>query len=209
MKWAIRWGYIEKNPVTGTEGFKKNKRDRYITDDEFKAIRNVAKSIPEAVHLSDIMDALYYTAQRSGVIFALKWSQVHLDERRITFEGNSGTKKVPDEIWINQPLFELFSRLKASRSFQKVVGPYIFQKRNGKPYKSVNRAWSNCCRKAGVLDARIHDIRHKAITDMARKGYSVQEIGKAAGHTQTSTTLRYTHLRAEDTKGTLESLGEK
>jgi site-specific recombinase XerD len=44
---------------------------------------------------------------------------------------------------------------------------------------------------------------------MARKGYSLQEIGKAAGHTQASTTLRYTHLRAEDTKKALESLGEK
>jgi hypothetical protein len=44
---------------------------------------------------------------------------------------------------------------------------------------------------------------------MARKGYSLQEIGKAAGHTQASTTLRYAHLRAEDTRETLESLGRK
>jgi len=209
MKWAMRWGYIEKNPVTGTEGFKENKRDRYITEEEFKAIKNVAKSIPEAVHLSDIVDALYYTAQRSGRIFDLRWSQIHLDERKIIIEGNSQTKKVPDEIWINQPFFELLSRLKAKMFLQKVVGPYVFQKRDGKQYKSVKRAWSNCCRKAGIIDARIHDIRHKAITDMARKGNSLQEIGKAVGHTQPSTTLRYTHLRAEDTKGGLESLGEK
>jgi integrase len=209
MKWAIRWGYIEKNPVTGTEGFKENKRDRYITDEEFEAIKNVARSIPEAAHLPEIMDALYYTVQRSGKIFDLRWSQINLDERKITFKGDSETKKVPNEIWINQPLFELLLRLKAQRSLQKVVGPYVFQKRDGKPYKSVRKTWSNCCRKAGVLDARVHDIRHKAITDMGRKGYSLQEIAKAAGHSQISTTMRYTHLRAEDTREALESLGEK
>jgi integrase len=178
---------------------RENKRDRYITDEEFKAAKNVARSIPEAAHLGDTMNTLYLTA--------LRWLQVNLEERKISFRGTSETKKVPDEIWINQPLFELLSRLKAQRSFQKVVGPYVFQNKNGKPYKSVRKTWNNCCRKAGVLDARIHDIRHKSLTDMAKKGYSLQEIAKAAGHTQISSTMRYTHLRAEDTKVALESLG--
>lgn len=209
MKWAIRWGYIERNPVTGTEGLKENKRDRYITDEEFEAIKNVARSIPEAAHLADIMNALYFTVQRSGTIFSLRWSQVNLEERKISFEGTSETKKVPGEIWINQPLFELLSGLKARRSLQKVVGPYVFQNKNGKPYKSIKKTWGNCCRKAGVVDAHIHDIRHKSITDMGKKGYSLQEIAKAAGHSQISTTMRYTHLRAEDTREALESLGEK
>ena len=69
--------------------------------------------------------------------------------------------------------------------------------------------WRSCCERAKVRDARIHDIRHKALTDMAKKGYSLQEIAKAAGHTQISTTMRYTHIRAEDTKEALESLGQK
>jgi integrase len=115
---------------------------------------------------------------------------------------------VPEEIWINQPLFELLSRLKAGRGFQKVVGPYVFQKRDGKPYRSLKTTWATCCKKAGVRDARIHDIRHKALTDMAKKGYSLQQIAKAAGHSQISTTMRYTHLRAEDTREALESLGK-
>jgi len=51
--------------------------------------------------------------------------------------------------------------------------------------------------------------RHKAITDMGKKGYSLQEIANAAGHSQISTTLRYTHLRAEATREVLESLGQK
>ncbi len=152
------------------------------------------------------MDSLYHTVQRSGQIFTLKWPQVDLKERRIRFGEDSDTKKVPDEIWVNQRLFEILSRLKAERGLQKVVGPYIFQKKDGRPYGSIRKVWASCCRKAGVIDVRIHDIRHKAITDMGKRGYSLQQIAKAAGHKQISTTLLYTHLRAEDTKEALESL---
>ena len=206
---AIKWGYIKANPVKDVEGFKENKRDRYITDKEFDEIKKVARSVPKANHLPDIMDTLYYTAQRSGNIFTLKWPQINLEERRISFSGGSDNKGVPDEIWINQPLFEIFTHLKTQRFLQKVVGPYVFQKNDGKPYRSIKTAWNNCCQKAGVIDARIHDIRHKAITDMGKRGYSLQEIAKAAGHSQISTTMRYTHLRAEDTRKALESLGRK
>lgn len=209
LKKAARWGYIDRNPAKDIEGLKEAKRERYVTDQEFEDIKQVARSVPEAKHLSDIMDTLYYTAQRSGRIFALKWSQIDLKERKIIFDAGPDTKKVPDEIWINQSLFELLSRLKGERSLQKIVGPYVFQKRDGTRYKSVKTTWNKCCAKAGVQDAHIHDIRHKAITDMAKRGYSLQEIAKAAGHSQISTTMRYTHLRAEDTKEALESLGNK
>jgi len=206
---AIRWGYVEGNPVAQVEGFRENKRDRYITDEEFDAIRKAASSIPRAKHLLDIMETLYHTGQRSGRILDLKWSQVDLKERKIILGESSSKKGVPDEIWINQPLFEILSRLKAERGLQKVVGPYVFQKSNRKPYRSLKTTWKTCCEKAKVTDARIHDIRHKAITDMGKKGYSLQEIAKVAGHSQISTTMRYTHLRAEDTKEALESLGRK
>jgi len=201
---------VERNPVSEVEGFKENKRDRYITDQEFNAIKTKARTIPRARHhLPDIMDVLYYSVQRSGRIFSLRWSQIDLTERKMILGQSGSTKRVPEEIWISQPLLELLSRLKEERGLEKVVGPYVFQKPNGKPYQSVKTTWKTCCEKAKVTDARIHDIRHKAITDMGKKGYSLQEIAKAAGHSQISTTMRYTHLRTEDTREALESLGRK
>lgn len=118
-----------------------------------------------------------------------------------------------DEILIidrKQPRSRFAGTLPAvQKLIEKIVGPYVFQKRDGTRYKSVKTTWNKCCAKAGVQDAHIHDIRHKAITDMGKKGYSLQEIAKAAGHSQISTTMRYTHLRAEDTREALESLGRK
>ena len=206
---AIRWGYLDQNPIQGIEGFSETKRERYITDGEFEAIKKVAKPYDSSRHLADIMDALYHTAQRSGRILNLKWTQIDLKERNTTFEQVSKTKKVPFIIWINDPLYQLLSRLKSARSLMKVVGPYVFQKKDGTPYKSINKVWNSCCRKAGVKDARIHDIRHKAITDMVKLGFSLEFVGRVAGHTTLATTQRYTHLSVDSTKEALESLGKR
>jgi site-specific recombinase XerD len=99
--------------------------------------------------------------------------------------------------------------LKSERSLKKVVGPYVLQKKDGSPYKSIRTTWNNCCQKAGVENARINDIRHKAITDMVQAGFTLEFVGRVAGHTQPSTTQRYTHLAVEATKAALDSLGRK
>lgn len=91
----------------------------------------------------------------------------------------------------------------------KVVGPYVFQKIDGSPYKSIQKTWVRSCQKAEVKDARIHDIRHKAITDMLNAGIPVSKVKTAVGHSQTQTTDGYTHLQVDATKEALESLAKR
>lgn len=203
---AIRWGYISSNPCKEIERFSESKRHRYISDKEFNGIKRIALDRKESKHLAGIMDCLYLTAQRLGRILDLRWSQIDLKQRTITLEQTSKNKKVPTVIWINQSLLALFGMLRNERSFFKVVGPFVFQKSDGSRYGSIKRTWNSCCMKAEVIDARIHDIRHKAITDMINRGWTTAQVGKVAGHSNTSTTDGYTHLMLEATKGPLESL---
>ncbi len=51
-------GYIDRNICTEVEGFPENKRKRYITDEEFKAIKEIARNTSKAEQLPDIMDCL-------------------------------------------------------------------------------------------------------------------------------------------------------
>ena len=204
---AIRWGYVDKNPSQGIEGFTENRRTRYISDQEFDAIKAIASSGKNSRYLSDVMDGLYFTAQRLGRILDLKWNQIDMKERTISFEQTSRTKRVPLLLWINEPMLRLLTRMRSERGLFKVVGPYVFQKSDGKPHTSINRLWRRCCRKSGVKDARIHDIRHKSITDMVRKGYSLESVGRVAGHSTPSTTAGYTHLSIDATKDALEAIG--
>ena len=209
FKKAIRWGYLDQNPAQGIEGFSEVKRERYITDQEFEAIKRAARAHDKSRHLADIVDTLYHTAQRSGRILGLKWNQINLKERTMTFEQVSKTKRVPHIIWINDPLFALLSKFKLKRGTSKIISPWVFCKDDGTPYNSIKTTWNTACRKAGVKDVRIHDIRHKAITDMVKAGFTLEFVGKVAGHKSTATTHRYAHLSLNATKEALESLGKK
>jgi integrase len=208
MKKAIRWGYIEKNPAAGIEGFSENRRTRYITHEELKAIKAAAKRNDHSRHLCDIIDALYLTAQRSGKILTLKWRQIDLDQRTISFEQSAPKNKgTPIIIWINDPLLVLLNKLKLIRSSYPVISHFVFRKPDGVPYKSVNKAWQTACQKAGVKDARIHDIRHKSITDMVEAGFSLEFVGRVAGHTTPATTQRYTIFQSRPQKQPLKLWG--
>jgi integrase len=207
FKKAIRWGYVKTNPCFGVEGEKEKKRKRYITDQELESIKTEARKIERAKHLPDILDALYLTGLRVGRILSLKWSQVNLNDRYISFEQVSNNKGVPDRLWINEKLLSLLKRLKAGRSLQKVVGPYVFQKIDGTPYQSFKTAWGRACRKAKVKDVRVHDIRHKTATDLADRGFTPAQIALVLGHSNTTMTDGYTHLWS--TKAMLDRLGEE
>ena len=83
------------------------------------------------------------------------------------------------------------------------------QKANGKPYRSIKTSWKRCCKDAGIENARVHDIRHKAITDMLQAGIPVAKVKTAVGHSQTSTTDGYSHLQVDATREALESLAKR
>jgi len=206
FKKAIRWGYVEANPCKDIERFPEKKRKRYITDEEFQKIKESAKANKMAAHLPDIMDMLYLTGLREGRVLNLKWEQINLKERYIVFEDRPENKGVPDRIWINDRLMSLLKRLRGERFLKKVVGQYVFQKNDGSKFGSIRKAWETACKKAGVEDARIHDIRHKTATDLGDMGFSPSQIAKVLGHSGTSMTDRYTHLQS--TKEMLEVLGK-
>jgi excisionase family DNA binding protein len=203
---AVRWGYLQHSPIQKgeVEGMKERKRERYITDAEFKSI--VAHL--DALH-KKMIRTLYYTAQRSGRIFRLRWKQVDLEQRIITFENSSANKKVPPVIWINDLLYTILYSFHEERKRHARITPYVFAGRNGKPFRSIKTTWNKACAKAGVQDAHVHDIRHKAITDMQSSGVPLAIVQQAVGHSQSQTTDGYTHIQAETTKCAFEVLGRK
>jgi len=203
FKAAIRWGYVDESPVMGIEGFSENKRERYITDDEFEA---VLKNLQE--DHKEVFLALYHTAQRPGRIYDLQWTQINLEERAITFENTSHNKRVPNILWINDALYEVLTRRKRNR---RTLSPYVFYKPSLKPYSEFDalKIWNKACEGAKVEDATPRDLRHKAITDMKKAGHGDAAVGHVVAHSDPRTTKRYTHFSVEETRQPLEALAIK
>ncbi|HWR59402.1 MAG TPA: site-specific integrase [Thermodesulfovibrionales bacterium] len=203
FKAAIRWGYVNDNPVLGIEGFSENKRERYITDDEFEAILEHLQEDNKEMFL-----ALYHTAQRPGRIYNLQWSQINPDERSITFENTSHNKRVPNVLWINDTLYEILMRRRKNR---RTLSPYVFYKPSMKPYSEFDalKVWNKACESAKVKDATPRDLRHKAITDMKKAGHNDSVVGHVVAHSDPRTTKRYTHFSVEETILPLQTLAGK
>lgn len=61
--------------------------------------------------------------------------------------------------------------------------------------RNLNRAWTALCERAGVKNARIHDLRHTAATWLYEEGMEVKDIQHALRHSRLQTTSEvYTHF---------------
>ena len=60
--------------------------------------------------------------------------------------------------------------------------------------------WQRMRARAGLKDARIHDLRHTFASAAVAAGQGLPMIGKLLGHTQVQTTARYAHLAADPVK---------
>lgn len=61
---------------------------------------------------------------------------------------------------------------------------------------------------AGLLDVRIHDLRHTYASILAGQGTSLALIGALLGHTQTQTTHRYAHLADDPLRKATEAVAK-
>ncbi|MBU0823809.1 MAG: tyrosine-type recombinase/integrase [Alphaproteobacteria bacterium] len=75
------------------------------------------------------------------------------------------------------------------------TNPYVIAGRvDGQHLTDLQPFWQRVRGRAGLKDARIHDIRHTFASVAVSNGMSLPIIGKLLGHTQVQTTARYAHL---------------
>lgn len=182
---GTRWGECEYNPAKQIARFKKNKRTRYIKDDELVAIRKVLTH-----WMRVIVDMCYLTGQRIGDVLHIRQSDITDDG--IYFEQQKTKKRLLVE---SSP--ELTALIREARGSSKVVGIYLFSKTATKPrhYSSVRRHWVNACEAVNVEDAVLHDIRAKAATDADAQGKDAQAL---MGHATPAMTENYLRLLRTD-----------
>jgi integrase len=77
---------------------------------------------------------------------------------------------------------------------EQAVGNIVFPGRTGKSLVEIKKAFKAVCEAAGITNFRIHDLRHSFASMLASDGISLPVIGRLLGHTQASTTMRYSHL---------------
>jgi integrase len=78
----------------------------------------------------------------------------------------------------------------------------------GKPLSDLQPFWQRVRARAGLIDVRIHDLRHTFASTAVASGQGLPMIGKLLGHTQVQTTARYAHLAAEPVKMAADAVAQ-
>ena len=182
LKLAIRRGIIERNPATEVENITVKRRTRYITDDEYRAIREHSTPVLRAA-----MDLSYVTGARIGDVLAIRLRDIGADGLTIR-QGKTG--KLQMFAW-NSALVQAIDNAKA---IKRAVGSlFLLCTLRGQAYKyaQINEWWVKARIAAGIDDVHFHDIRGKAATDGKRAGIDYQAL---LGHTTKAMSDSYIKL---------------
>jgi integrase len=172
---AVGWKWLQWNICKEVTRNASKRRNRQLTDQEFAALRQLARPRNRAV-----MDLALYTGQLQGQIITLRWAQVDDDVIRFRHPRTGKKVEVPITAKIAQTLVEC-GRGRPKR------GEYVITTRKGFPYTSegFRACWQRVMKRwrAGGNDAiTFHDIHAKWVRDnpKAPNGEVASSLGASA-----------------------------
>ncbi len=114
----------------------------------------------------------------------------------------------PRQIPISQRLAPVFKGLRK----HQLRYPYVLCGPQGEPSKDIRGGFNSACRKAGITNFRIHDLRHTFASHLVMRGMTLKAVMELLGHSDIKMTMRYAHLapgHLEDAVNALNDLGRK
>jgi len=197
---AVEWEYLDASSVNWrrVKKFNENGRERYLTADErerlFAALDNSGPILRNFIILA------LNTGLRRGEIMGLRWANVNMDDGLICLERaqrkNNKVLRVP----LNENALEVLRHLPRASDY------VLCDPGRGERVLSFRRAFATACKKAGIQDLRIHDLRHTFGTMLNVRGVDLPTISSLLGHSSITMTSRYITPILEIQKRAVDSL---
>lgn len=191
FNWAIRRDlYSGLNPCLKVTAPKfDNRVSNTLSKGQLKNLLSVLDSWENQRGAIIIKFALY-TGKRRGEILTLKWEDIDLENRLMTFHGMNTKGGKGQTLPIGQKTYDVLLTAKALRNCDRV-----FSSQYG-PYnpKGHDKVWRRIRKKAGIT-IRFHDLRHTYASYLASSGkVDIYTLKKLLGHSTIEMTQRYAHL---------------
>ncbi|SLM30766.1 putative Integrase family protein [Desulfamplus magnetovallimortis] len=197
-------GIVKSNPFARRGVFKEEAKGKYIPESDFRAI---LPFLP--LYLQAFVTAAYMTGMRRGELIDLTCDRVNIAEGFIDLTPEDTKTEEHRRIYFNS-IPELKNVITAAMNGHRNGNNYVFTKPDGSqvPKWYIQRLFKKACKKAGVPDYRIHDLRHSFNTNMLKAGVSQTVIMKLTGHKTNEMFLRYSHLDKEQGEAAMGKLDQ-
>ncbi len=194
MSLTVAWGLRADNPCSRVEKFRETSRDRVLADDELQrlgaGLAHVDPTAASAIRLAAL------TGMRIGEVLSLDWANVALDRREARLpDAKAGARTVAFGA-AAKTLLDGLPMPHEGRAFPTT-------------YRRVHIAWAGACKAAGIKAARIHDLRHGALTAGARLGASTLLLRDLAGHRTVAMTQKYVSRQVEPVRDLADAVAKR
>ncbi len=195
------------NPCRHVRKFAEKHRERYLSSDEMErlgdALRQGLAAQTETPHMVAAIQLLLLTGARVNEVLTARWAWLDWD-RRIIQLPDSKTGRKP--LFLSEPAIAILRSLQALPTSEEC--PYIIRGRSkDQPLVNLAKPWQRICERAGLVDVRLHDLRHTAASIGVAQGMNLPVIGRLLGHTQASTTNRYAHVDIDPALAAVDLIG--
>jgi integrase len=192
FSWAEKRGYVPgPNPTRGIQLARSNARDRVLDNDELANLGQVLRTAEvTSKPASEAVLLIALTGMRREEACGLHWKEVDLESRCVRLERTKTGRST-------RPLGEAaVNHLKALKNC-RVSDEWVFPNVSGTGSADLKHSIAALFDKAGLSDARAHDLRRTFATIAADEGCSDSTIADLLGHAQRSVTARY-YIRRPD-----------
>ena len=206
MTFAVDRGYRADNPAKGVKKPKGKTMQRFLSEAE---IASLGDALAHEVQATDdpypaaAIKLLAFTGCRRGEIERLEWRHVDIERRQLRLpDSKTGSKT----IYLNAPALALLEQLAGFAG----ENPFVVAGRlPGKPFNGMGKVWDRVRKRAGLVDVRMHDLRHSFASVGVGGNLGLPVIGALLGHRNTVTTQKYAHLADHPVRAANEAIGAK
>lgn len=226
---AIKWEMRADNPAKGVERNQEVKRERYLSPAEITTLTD-ALAAYKSQTAANVVRLLLLTGARRGEVLKAEWAQFDLEAGVWTKPASTTKQKKLHRVPLSDGALALLARIHGAAPQDddgKLESPFLFPGvRSGQPLSEIRDEWKAIALSAGLYDAipgknekgepidvkrvncRLHDLRHTYASILASAGLSLPIIGRLLGHTQASTTQRYSHLMDDPLRAATNRVGD-
>jgi len=160
---AIRWGWIEKNPVVGVRKNPEEKRDRYLNKEEIGALA-VALAEHSDRTAANAIKLLMLTGARRSEVTGATWVMFDLENGIWTKPSAHTKQRKLHRVPLSAPALNLLKEIKrqaeadfaAARRKDKAAKPshFVFPSdvAPDQPIQEIRRTWITVCKAAGLTE---------------------------------------------------------
>lgn len=178
-----------------------NIRRGFLSDEEYDKL--LVQLPPE---LKPLFVTAYVTGMRKGELLGIQWPQVDFEAGFIVLQtGETKNNDGRGAPILEGDMRDLLVKSKLERDENWPQSPWVFA-RNGERIRNFRAAWQAACKRAGVPDLQLHDLRRTAVRNMRRAGIPQVVRMKISGHRTDSMERRYNIVDAEDLRVAKEML---